>query len=268
MVERDRITHFSQQLATLRVSLPSGRPGLVPERRGVVKLAGVSKSYPGPPPVDVLSGLALTIEAGEYLALMGPSGSGKSTLLNLIGLLDRPSAGQVLLEGVDTSGLSDRRRTALRGSRVGFVFQVPHLVAWRTVHENVVLGLGYAGRGRDEAKAMAAEALAMVGLAERAAAWPSQLSGGQAQRAALARAISIRPALLLCDEPTGNLDSASSDRVLDLLAELHHQGNTIVVVTHDHEVAARADRTVTVRDGRLCEDPVGRTVERGSGEAP
>lgn len=238
---------------------PLPAPGRTPAHLGrpdetVVQLAGLSKSYPGPPAVEVLRGLDLSICRGEYLALMGPSGSGKSTLLNLVGLLDRPSVGRVLLEGVDTSVLTDRERTALRGSRVGFVFQVPHLVAWRTVLENVVLGLGYAGVRRNEARAVAQEALCRVGLKDRALAWPSQLSGGQAQRLALARAISIRPALLLCDEPTGNLDSASSDRVLDLLDELHRQGNTVVMVTHDHEVAARAGRTVTVRDGRLCEE--------------
>lgn len=219
----------------------------------VVRLAGVTKIYPGPPAVAALFTVELKIPTGQYVALMGPSGSGKSTLINLMGLLDMPSGGTVFLEGMDTSMLSDRERTSLRGRRVGFVFQRPHLVSWRTALDNVILGLSYAGVPRAARRPRAAAALARVGLANRSDALPAQMSGGEAQRVATARALAARPALTICDEPTGNLDRASSSRILGLLDELHAEGNTIVVVTHDPEVASRAERTLVLRGGRLAD---------------
>jgi putative ABC transport system ATP-binding protein len=220
----------------------------------VVVFDQVARIYPGHPAVVALRPCDLRIGPGDYLAVTGPSGSGKSTLLNLLGLLDSPSAGCYLLDGQDVSRLGERRRTALRSHRLGFVFQFFHLLPYRTSLENVELGMLYQGIARHERRARALEALTRVGLQQRRDALPPTLSGGERQRVAIARSVANQPRLLLCDEPTGNLDTATSNSILDLLDELHEGGLTLVVVTHDPEVAVRATRQVTIRDG-LVEEP-------------
>lgn len=219
----------------------------------VIDLRGVGMTYPGPPPVTALTSTDLVVRPGDFLTVVGPSGSGKSTLLNVIGLLDEPTSGTFLLDGVDTGPLRDADRTALRGRRIGFVFQAFHLLRHRTAWENVALAMLYGGQDRDLREERAREALRRVGLGHRLDALPSTLSGGERQRVAIARALVSRPSLLLCDEPTGSLDSATAAAVLDLLAELHSDGMTIVLITHDPSVAARGNRTVTIRDGVLSE---------------
>jgi putative ABC transport system ATP-binding protein len=219
----------------------------------VVELRSVSRAHPGPPPVTALARASLVVGRGEYVAVTGRSGSGKSTLLHLLGLLDRPSSGAYALDGVDTTDLDDAERTALRGSRIGFVFQAFHLMAHRSARENVEVALLYRGVPRRQRPARAAEALARVGLAHRMDALPNVLSGGERQRVAIARAVVTEPALLLADEPTGNLDSATAQSVLALFDELHGAGLTLVVVTHDADVAGRAHRRVTMVDGVLHE---------------
>ncbi len=218
----------------------------------VITLAGVGLTYPGPPPVSALRDVDLDVRQGDYLAVVGPSGSGKSTFLNVVGLLDRPTHGTYLLDGVDVSTLSERDRTALRGQRIGFVFQAFHLMPYRTATENVALATLYAGVPKKVRISTAHEALARVGLAHRAHALTNMLSGGERQRVAIARAILHRPSLLLCDEPTGNLDSDNAASVLTLLDQLHRDGMTLMVITHDSTVASRAKRLVTIRDGALC----------------
>lgn len=220
----------------------------------VLELRGLARTYPGPPPVVALRPADLSVRAGEHLAIIGPSGSGKSTLLNLLGLLDRPTGGRLLLDGIDTATLNERDRTAVRGRRIGFVFQAFHLMPHRTTVENVMLAQLYTDRRRKaERRADAIKVLTKVGLGHRLGALPSTLSGGERQRVAIARALVNRPALLLADEPTGNLDSHTAASVLDLLAELVADGLTLLVITHDPAVAARAPRTVTIRDGELTE---------------
>ncbi|MFF5936898.1 ABC transporter ATP-binding protein [Streptomyces sp. NPDC012508] len=211
----------------------------------------VGLTYPGPPPVDALRPCDLTVRRGEFVAVVGPSGSGKSTFLNIAGLLDAPTTGTYLLDGIDTGTLRDADRTALRGRRIGFVFQSFHLLPQRSALENVTLALVYNGAPRRERAARAREALEQVGLVHRVDTLPTRLSGGERQRVAVARALVTRPSLLLCDEPTGNLDTANADAVLALLEKLHADGMTVLVITHDPAVAARAKRTVTIRDGRL-----------------
>jgi putative ABC transport system ATP-binding protein len=215
----------------------------------VVEMHGITKTYAAHPPVHALRDCELSIDHGEYLAIMGPSGSGKSTLLNVLGLLDEPSAGEYRLEGEPTSGLSERARSGLRAYLIGFVFQAFHLVGYRTAVENVETGLLYQKIGRKERRHRAIEVLGRVGLTERMWATPAQMSGGERQRVALARALVRRPALVLCDEPTGNLDTATGVQVLELIDELHSEGLTVVVITHDQQVAARAQRVVEIRDG-------------------
>jgi putative ABC transport system ATP-binding protein len=219
----------------------------------VVELCELSRTYPGVTPVAALKPTTLQVHRGDSVAITGRSGSGKSTLLQVLGLLDRPTGGRYLLDGVDTAGLSDRARTRLRGSRIGFVFQSFHLLAHRSAMENVMLALLYHGTARRERRRRAAEALDRVGLGHRAHALPTTMSGGERQRVAVARALVIRPAVLLADEPTGNLDSNTADDVLALFAELHRDGQTIIVVTHDPAVAARADRQVRISDGTVTE---------------
>ncbi|MFE5910403.1 ABC transporter ATP-binding protein [Streptomyces wedmorensis] len=221
----------------------------------VVEFRGIGLTYPGPPPVRALSPCELTIRRGEFVTVVGPSGSGKSTFLNVMGLLDTPTEGTYLLDGVDTGALRDGDRTALRGRRIGFVFQAFHLIPHRSAAENVMLSAVYTAVPRAERRARAMDALDRVGLAHRADALPARLSGGERQRVAVARALAGHPSLLLCDEPTGNLDSDNADAVLTLLDGLHTSGMTVVVITHDRDVAARADRTVTIRDGVLHEHP-------------
>ncbi|MDR2931155.1 MAG: ABC transporter ATP-binding protein [Propionibacteriaceae bacterium] len=217
----------------------------------VIRLSDVSKSFP--PNVLAVRGVDLEIRRGDFLSIMGPSGSGKSTLLNLLGLLDVPTIGRYELAGVDTAGLADKARTSLRGRELGFVFQAFHLLARRTVLENVLLGMSYSGVPRGERRDRAVTALNRMGLAHRVGAYPPTLSGGERQRVALARAVAGTPTVLLADEPTGNLDKATSQGVLELLGELNADGLTVVVVTHDHTVARAAGRRHTMDDGRLRE---------------
>ncbi|MGW0799190.1 ABC transporter ATP-binding protein [Streptomyces sp. NPDC002692] len=219
----------------------------------VIEFSGVGLTYPGPPPVPALQPCDLTIRRGEYVTVVGPSGSGKSTFLNIAGLLDAPTRGRYLLDGIDTGQLADADRTALRGRRIGFVFQSFHLLPHRSATENVLLAMVYNTRDRGGRAERAREALARVGLGHRADALPTRLSGGERQRVAIARALVARPSLLLCDEPTGNLDTATAGSVLALLDELHRDGMTLVVITHDPGVAARGERTVAIRDGVLTE---------------
>ena len=221
---------------------------------GVVVLEGVGRVYDGPTPTRALHPTDLTVRAGDYLAVTGPSGSGKSTLLNLIGLLDTPSEGRYLLAGSDVSQLRDRDRTAVRGQMIGFVFQAFHLLGYRSAVDNVELASLYRHQPHRQRRHTAIAALDRVGLGHRLWATPTTLSGGERQRVAIARAIVNHPQVLLCDEPTGNLDSTTTNSVLDLLDDLHtHDGLTIIVITHDPHVAARAQRRVTITDGHLTE---------------
>jgi putative ABC transport system ATP-binding protein len=219
----------------------------------VIELAGVSRVFPADPPVHALSEIGLTVERGEYVSIVGASGSGKSTLLNTLGLLDRPTSGSYQLDGVETAGLSDRERTSLRGSRIGFVFQSFHLLSYRSAADNVAMAELYGRADRKHRSQRASQALEQVGLGHRKGFRPVKLSGGERQRVAIARALVSRPALLLCDEPTGNLDRANTSGVLDLFDELAAQGVTLIVITHDEQVSRRAQRRVRIEDGRLCD---------------
>ncbi|TXS37417.1 ABC transporter ATP-binding protein [Streptomyces sp. OR43] len=219
----------------------------------VIEFRQAALTYPGPPPVAALRPCDLVVRRGEFVTVVGPSGSGKSTFLNIAGLLDAPTSGTYLLDGLDTGALKDGDRTALRGRRIGFVFQSFHLLPHRSALENVTLAMVYSGVPRKERGRRAKEALVRVGLGHRVASLPTTLSGGERQRVAIARALVARPSLLLCDEPTGNLDTANAQSVLALLAELHADGMTVLVITHDPEVAGRGARTVTIRDGVLGE---------------
>lgn len=219
----------------------------------VIELDHISRTYPGPPPVHALVDATVTVHEGDFVTVVGPSGSGKSTFLNVVGLLDLPTGGTYRLRGVDTTTLDEDARTGLRGSQIGFVFQAFHLMNHRTAVENVELALLYNRADPTTRTARAEYALEQVGLAARAHALPSQLSGGERQRVAIARALVTNPALLLCDEPTGNLDSARTLDVLALLEDLHASGLTIMLITHDPTVAARGGRTLDIRDGRVTE---------------
>jgi putative ABC transport system ATP-binding protein len=223
------------------------------DHRPVVELIGVSRTFEGETPVHALRGVELTIWPGDWVAIVGPSGSGKSTLLNVLGLLDRHTAGIYRLEGVDVSTLDDLGRAGLRGRLIGFVFQSFHLMPHRSVLENVMLAELYIGGPRKGRPERAMAALDRVGLTDRADFLPTRLSGGQRQRAAIARALMGEPSLLLCDEPTGNLDSHSADNVLDVLGGLSTDGLTLLVITHDEHVAGRARRRVRIIDGVLGE---------------
>ncbi len=219
----------------------------------VVELRGVARTFGSDPPVKALRGVDLQIHRGDSIAIVGPSGSGKSTLLNILGCLDRQTAGDYLIDGIDVATLGDGERAALRGRRIGFVFQTFNLLAHRTVVENVMLAEVYLGMPRTGRRQRALDALDRVGLSERAEFLPTKISGGQQQRVAIARALLGDPSLLLCDEPTGNLDSVNTAALLDLFDELGDDGMTLVLITHDEDVAWRARRRARIVDGELTE---------------
>ncbi len=226
----------------------------------LIEFHDVRKSYRmGAATVHALAGVDLAIEAGEFVAVIGPSGSGKSTLMHLLGFLDQPSGGRVMFDGRDVSRLSPRERATLRAERIGFVFQAFNLLPRLTVMQNVLLPLAYHRGGgggtpsRGEARARAWRVLESVGLKDRAGHRPAELSGGQRQRVAVARALINEPKLILADEPTGNLDTVMAGNIMDLFADLNRQGRTVVVVTHDLEIARRTRRSIRVRDGRVVD---------------
>ena len=217
-------------------------------------LRGVEKVYPTTPPVRAVDGVAFDVEAGELLAVVGPSGSGKSTLLHLMGTLDRATAGRLEVAGHDAAKLSDRQLAALRARHIGFVFQQFHLLSGYTALDNVADGLLYQGSSLTERRRAAKAALERVGLGHRLRHVASQLSGGEGQRVAIARALVGKPQIVLADEPTGNLDSSTSDSIVSLIEELNRQGTTMIVITHDREVAEHFPRIVALRDGRIESD--------------
>jgi putative ABC transport system ATP-binding protein len=220
----------------------------------VLELAEVTKTYGSQPPVPALQGVSFAVQPGELVAIVGPSGSGKSTLLHLMGTLERPSSGRVSITALDVAEMSDRQLAAVRATRIGFVFQLFFLAEHASLLENVADGLLYAGVPVLERRERAAEALTRVGLGDRLGSRPTQLSGGERQRVAIARALVGRPAIVLADEPTGNLDSATGQAIMALIDELHAEGATIVVITHEHEIAARFPRQISLLDGRIVTD--------------
>jgi ABC-type lipoprotein export system ATPase subunit len=241
---------------------PAGlhKPVTTPRRRDpalleapVVALHEISRTYGSDPPVHALRGVDLTVERGDAIAIVGPSGSGKSTLLNIVGCLDRPTAGTYRFDGNDTAVLGEGELSALRGSRIGFVFQTFNLLAHRTVLDNVMLSEVYLGRPREGRRERALAALERVGIEHRAEFLPTRLSGGEQQRVAIARALAVSPSLLLCDEPTGNLDSLNTRTVLALFSELVDDGMTMLLITHDEGVAERMPRRTSITDGQLME---------------
>jgi putative ABC transport system ATP-binding protein len=219
----------------------------------VVQVESLAKLFPGPPEVPALLPCCFTIERGDYIAITGPSGSGKTTLLSLLGLLEIPTSGSYYLEGIDVAGLTDKQRAGVRARRIGFVFQAFHLVGYRSVVDNVELGLLYHGLTGKQRRNRALDVIDHVGLTNRRDGLCSQLSGGEKQRVAIARTLIREPSLVLCDEPTGNLDSASSEQVLGLIEKLHTAGLTVVMITHDPSIARRARRNLTMNDGRVSE---------------
>jgi putative ABC transport system ATP-binding protein len=236
---------------TVTVPVPGGEGATPPP---VLELIDVVKEYPGDPPVVALAGVDLRIEQGELVAIVGPSGSGKSTLLHVMGTLERPTRGAVRVAGEDTSTMSDAELSGLRARRLGFVFQQFFLLDGLSVLDNVADGVLYRGAHIAERRRLAEAAIGRVGLGHRLGHRPNQLSGGEQQRTAIARALVGRPALVMADEPTGNLDSASGASLLELLRELHREGTTIVVITHDLDVAAALERRVEIRDGTIIGD--------------
>ncbi len=230
----------------------------------LIELDQVRKTYEmGAEEVRALDGVDLRIEAGEYVAIMGASGSGKSTLMNLLGCLDTPTSGSYRLDGTAVESLADQELAAIRNREIGFVFQTFNLLARTSALKNVELPLIYAGRTRKERRELALAALERVGLADRVEHQPSELSGGQCQRVAIARALVNGPSILLADEPTGNLDSKTSEEIITLFDDLHRAGNTVILVTHEPEIAEHARRTVTMRDGKVLED---RPTARAGGD--
>ncbi|HKR66117.1 MAG TPA: ABC transporter ATP-binding protein [Thermoanaerobaculia bacterium] len=218
----------------------------------LIEMTELTRVYDlGPQKIFALNGVNLTIEPGEYVAIMGPSGSGKSTLMNIIGCLDTPTSGSYLLDGVPVETLNDDELAAIRNKKIGFVFQTFNLLARTTALHNVELPLVYAKISRAERRQLAEEALSAVGLKDRMNHQPNELSGGQRQRVAIARALVNRPSLLLADEPTGNLDSQTGREILDLFQELHQRGNSIIMVTHEDDVAQEAKRVIHIKDGKV-----------------
>ncbi len=232
---------------------PAEEGDLVRDPRALLELIHVSKVFPTTPPVNALSDVNVRILPGEYVAIEGQSGSGKSTLLNVLGCLDRHTSGTYLFDGIDTSDLSDSERAELRGNRIGFVFQAFHLLAHRSVLENVMLGELYLANPRSERKKEALECLDQVGMNHRISFLPTRLSGGERQRVAIARALMGDPGVLLCDEPTGNLDTKNTEMVLELLDALVARGITVLVITHESSVSKRAQRRLRIVDGFVSE---------------
>ncbi len=217
----------------------------------VLELRQITKAYPGSPPIEVLKGIDLAIDEGDLVAVVGPSGSGKSTLLNMMGALDRPSTGEVLIDGTVVNGLGDAALSGVRGRRLGFVFQQFHLLPGLSATENVATGLLYHGTSARKRKQLAKEALERVGLGHRLDQKPGKLSGGERQRVAIARALLGDPAIVLADEPTGNLDSQTTAEIVELFLDLNEQGSTIVMITHDRELARSMPRVVEILDGEI-----------------
>jgi putative ABC transport system ATP-binding protein len=222
----------------------------------VLELAEVTRTYGSDPPLPALRGVSFRVAAGELVAVVGPSGSGKSTLLHLMGTLERPTSGRVAITGLDVASLDDRQLAAVRATRIGFVFQQFFLAEHSTILENVADGLLYSGVPAGARREQATGALTAVGLGTRLNARPPQLSGGERQRVAIARALVGTPAIVLADEPTGNLDSRTGEQIMSLIEQLHEQGATIVVITHDHAVAERCRRRIQLLDGRIVSDCV------------
>jgi putative ABC transport system ATP-binding protein len=226
----------------------------------VLELDGVTKVYGEEPRVTALRGVSFSVRRGELMAVVGPSGSGKSTLLHVIGTLERPSSGIVRIGGIDAAQLSDREVSLLRARQIGFVFQQFFLAEHATLLENVADGLLYTGVPADKRRAQAADALAAVGLGDRVKARPTQLSGGQRQRVAIARALVGQPAIVLADEPTGNLDSTTGEQIMALIEQLNRQGATILLITHDHQLSERCPRQIRVLDGQVVSDSAKRAA--------
>ena len=244
-----------------RPQLDNGGP------RPVLEVRNVTRTYASEPPVQALRGVSFAVRPGELVAVVGPSGSGKTTLLHLMGTLDRPSTGTVRITGLDVAAMSDRQLAALRATQIGFVFQQFFLSEHSTLVENVADGLLYTGTRPADRRAQALNALGLVGLADRPDARPTQLSGGQRQRVAIARALVGRPSIVLADEPTGNLDSATGASIVELLQDLHDAGVTIVVITHDRSLADRLPRRIEMLDGRIIADTATATPA-GTGAVP
>ncbi|WP_311198879.1 ABC transporter ATP-binding protein [Paenibacillus hexagrammi] len=221
----------------------------------IIELTDIKKVYKrGEEELHILKGISLSVQVGDFVAIIGPSGSGKSTLMNTIGLLDIPTSGSYLLDGVATQNLTDNQLAELRNQKIGFIFQQFNLLPRLTAMENVELPMIYAGIGKKERRERGHEMLQLLGMGERGHHKPSELSGGQQQRVAIARALAISPSLILADEPTGALDSRTGEEVLELILKLNQQGNTIVLITHDHHIADNAKRVVALKDGMIIDD--------------
>ncbi|MCA9409695.1 MAG: ABC transporter ATP-binding protein [Candidatus Omnitrophica bacterium] len=237
--------------------------------RKVIETQDITKEFPmAEETVQALRGVSVTVESGEFCSIIGPSGSGKSTLMDILGCLSRPTSGKYFLDGQDVSKLPDKKLAEVRNQKIGFVFQAYHLLARATALKNVELPLIYAGVGRGERRRRAQEALERVGLGDRMGHRSNQLSGGQKQRVAIARALVTNPSLILADEPTGNLDSKSGEEILEILENLHKQGNTLILVTHDPKVAHLTNRIIRIFDGLIDSDSRKEEIEAGDAEIP